>query len=171
MSNTRTITPAAQFKAVSGLRVKGDRYGHAGIAGLAALILLRMEGDNMQRGAAAKLVEGTGYDKGTVSRVKGVLVKSSAARAAVTGLDVTGIEKSAASLAAAVTTGELFKRPAAVKGAGKGKGGDVDILALFTADLEGATDKQFAARVAQYVAVIERVKAERAAKSAGKAAA
>lgn len=113
MTNARTITPAQRFSAVSSLRVKGDRYGHAAIAGLAHELAMRLDGDKFPAGAATSVVEGTGYDKGTVSRVGKIVRTNKAARKAALALDVIALDKAStsdATFSQGVAVGELFKR-------------------------------------------------------------
>lgn len=188
-----TATDAERAAIVSSLRAKGDRYGSAGIAALAHELAVQMNGDKMVSGAAARLVEATGYDKGTVSRVSKVLRENESIsiasffkadvdvpvadakaffggkttvrpRDVARALDVMAIESSASSLLGAVIVGKLFKRrPATSTRAPKD---EPDFLALLTAWLLESTDEQYAPRKAQVANLLANIDAERAALAA-----
>lgn len=129
-TSTQGTTAAQRAGAISALRIKGDRYGHAGIAGLAHELALNLNGDKLPAGVAKALVESTGYDKGTVSRVGKIVRENRSARGKALKLDVMAIDSSAESLDIAVKVGELFKRVPSNKGAGEKTA--PDMLAILT---------------------------------------
>lgn len=163
-TNSKRITSDAErYAAVAALRVKGDRYGHAGIAALAHELALNLNGDKMAAGAATRIADATGYDKGTVSRVSKVVRTNLKARGAALRLNVMEIDKSQANLDAAVKVGEMFKRQPSVKGEGSGAADEsnVDVLAILEAWLTESTDEQIRPRMTQIQDVLKRVARER----------
>lgn len=152
-------TTADRVAVIVALRIKGDRYGHAGIAALAKELYLNLDGDKIKSGAAKSLVESTGYDKGTVSRVGKILREDKSARSAVAKLNVMTIDDNEATLSAAVAVGEMFKRkPATSK---TREAAEPDILADIEAWLNVEDADQFATRMSQIVATLARIEAER----------
>ncbi len=173
MSNSnskQTVSDTTRATRIAALSAKGDRYGHAAIAGVANLLVRHLNGDKMERGAAARIAERTGYDKGNLSRIVTILRTDKVARAAATKFDVmscaVGSDKGAA-FDEAVRVGSMFARKTS-KGSGKGsgKGDSSDPLAAFVDFLTNADQKTFDANVALVNAAIARLTAERKAAAA-----
>jgi hypothetical protein len=162
-NSKRIVSDAERHAAIAALRIKGDRYGHAGIAALARELALNLNGDKMAAGAATRIADATGYDKGTVSRVSKVVRTNLKARGAALKLDTMSIDKSQANLDAAVAVGELFKRQPAVKGSGSGAADEsnVDVLAVLEAWLNDSTDEQIRPRMTQVQDMLKRIARER----------
>ena len=172
---TKVSDPAERAAVISALRVKGDRYGHAGIAGLAHELAIRLDGDKFETNAQKTLSESTGYDKGTVSRIAKIIRTDKAARLAAVKIKVELIESTDTTFAAAVKVGEMFKRQPAGKGAGADrKATEVDVLAGVHEWLMSADDEQYEARkalVANLLATIDDQRATAAAEAANEEAA
>lgn len=150
------------------VRESGDQYGHAFRAIVAHELVLNLTGDKMVAGAAKRIGEAFGYDKGNVSRMVGVLKDSSPARRAATTLDVLSVATvhngeviKGEGWVTAVKVGALFARKSA-SGSSRAKGDGPDVLDLLTKFLtdEGVNENGRAARMAQVEAIIARVKEE-----------
>jgi hypothetical protein len=162
-------TSADRANAIVALRIKGDRYGHAAIAGLAHELALNLNGDKLPAGVAKALVESTGYDKGTVSRVGKIVREDRKARGAALKLNVMTIDTTPELLDAAVKVGEMFKRQPS-KGA-KGEKTAPDMLAILTDWLleDGDAYEARKSQVEDLMARMDDIRAQVAADAAAEA--
>jgi hypothetical protein len=160
-----TATPEARAAAVSSFRSQGDRYGHAGIAGLAHELAVRLEGDKLPNGVAAKLVDSTGYDKGTVSRVSKIVRTDKKARTSAIKFDVMTASDSESSFDAAVKVGLLFKRQPA-KASTRVKTEADPIADVYAWLIASTDDAQYEARKSLVADMLARIDDERAALAA-----
>lgn len=165
-----TATPEARAAAVFTARVQGDRYGHVGLGGLAHELAVRLEGDKLPNGVAAKLVTTTGYDKGTVSRISKIVRTDKKARGSAIRFDIMSFDATnEASFDAAVKVGLMFKRQPPAKGSARVKS-EVDPIAAIYEWLQGSTDDtQYEGRKSLLADMIVRLDDERAALAAGSA--
>ena len=185
-TNTKPVTKSTDtdkfnvVTATKGLIEKGDRYNQAAIAAIAHILSHDVWEGKIRRGVATKLAADLNYDKGNISRIGAIVVSNHKARRAAMALDILHIDDTPETLMAAVKIGAMFKRQT-VKSATKStgtkseesatttdatatdkKGEETDVLALVDAWLRGATDKQYAARVALVNSLLATIESERA---------